>query len=148
MGKRGKQRKWDVSDWDRGFIRQHGKRTQKKKKRKERGGGVGGGDTSAVSQCVHAGSVVPRGSQVIIDQMSACPPLLHVWPLPSSPYWCDSSGMTSSENILFCFVSTRLMFWLLHFVLSTVICCCIFNERMEKVMLHHDNIKIVITRHV
>lgn len=70
-----------VSDRDGGFIRQHVKGHRKK----ERGGG-GGGDTSAVSQCVHAGSVGPMGSQVVIDQMSACPPLLLVWPLPSSPY--------------------------------------------------------------
>lgn len=71
-----------MSDRDGGFIRQHGKGHRKKEKRER-----GGGDASAVTQGVHAGSVVPTGSQVIIDQMSACPPPLHVWPpLPSSPY--------------------------------------------------------------
>lgn len=43
-----------------------------------------------MSQRVHAGAG-PLGSQVVIDQMSACPPPLHVWPLPSSPHRCDSS---------------------------------------------------------
>lgn len=43
-----------------------------------------------MSQRVHAGAG-PLGSQVVIDQTSACPPPLHVWPLPSSPHRCDSS---------------------------------------------------------
>lgn len=89
-------------------------RQRKEKKRREREEEA----ARAVTQGVHAGSVVPMGSQVIIDQMSACPPPLHVRPpLPPSLYWCDSSDMTESENIFFCFVSTHSMFRLLRFVL-------------------------------
>lgn len=56
------------------------------KETEKRKGARGGGDASAVTQGVQV-VLSPMGSQVIIDQMSACPPPLHDWPpLPSSLY--------------------------------------------------------------